>query len=362
MRAEESDERSTLLDVERLLDRTDPTFRLSVIAESKDELAIRFWRDLYPAMPKDAHLPIITRLGQFVRPQAVRNVLCNSSGTSGSLNFRAAMDEGRITLFNLSDGTLGEQNSRLLGQLVVSKFQLATMSRADQPKDERRAFRLYCDEFQTFTDTSASSYERMLSRARKYGVSMVISHQATSQIPTDLLKEIMGNVSTCVCFNVSREDAMKFSREFITSYNGEIINIPEEEILSLRVGEAWCKIGQHSFEMKTYLADSRPDHHRARYVTKRAYDNYRARSSHFFESPNNEAEDYEVKGNGLGEAYSPSSAEHTPSPQIPLPVTAPSAPRPAQPVREEKRAAASASLATTTVSTLDELDPADLWG
>jgi hypothetical protein len=51
---------------------------------------------------------------------------------------------------------------------------------------------------------------------------------------------------------------MKFSREFITSYNGEIINIPEEEILSLRVGDAWCKIGQHSFEMKTYLADSRP--------------------------------------------------------------------------------------------------------
>ena len=41
------------------------------------------------------------------------------------------MDTGKIILFNLSDGILGERNSQLLGQLIVSKFQLAAMSRAD---------------------------------------------------------------------------------------------------------------------------------------------------------------------------------------------------------------------------------------
>ena len=64
------------------------------------------------------------------------------------------MDEGRIMLFNLSDGILGEQNSQLLGQLVVAKFQLAVMSRANVPKEQRRNFYLYLDEFQTFTGTS----------------------------------------------------------------------------------------------------------------------------------------------------------------------------------------------------------------
>src|SRR5207244_1509703 len=68
------------------------------------------------------------------------------------------------------------------------------------------------------------------------------------------LKEILGNVSTTVCFQVSREDALKFSREFVTEYNGEILTVPEEEILRLKVGQAWCKMGRSAFLMHTYLA------------------------------------------------------------------------------------------------------------
>lgn len=262
---------ATLLDIERLLDRSDPGFRNEVIRESRDEQVVHFWRDVYALLPKDAHLPLTTRLGRFIRPKVMRSILCNPHQ---SLNFRRAMDEGRIMLFNLSDGILGEQNSQMLGQLVVSKFQLAVMARAAQAKQQRKNFYLYIDEFQTFTGTESSSYEKILSRARKYKLSLTLAHQQTGQLPGHLLKEIMGNVSTTICFQVSREDALKFSKELVTIYDGEVINIPEEEILKLKVGQAWCKVGQNSFLMQTYLEDQHPDSRRAAYVIERSRRNY----------------------------------------------------------------------------------------
>jgi hypothetical protein len=262
---------STLLDMERLFDRNDPAFRNEIIRESKDEGTIHFWRDVYPLMPKDAHLPITNRLGRIVRPRMIRNILCNQQN---SLDFRKAIDSKKILLFNLSDGILGEANSQLLGQLIVSKFQMAVMSRADTSKYEREPFYLYIDEFQTFTNTATASYEKILSRARKYGLGLILAHQQTHQIPLDLLREIMGNVSTMVSFQVSADDARKLSKEFISQYNGEVINIPSEELLSLKTGQAYCKIGQHSFFMQTYLADQSQDNNRAGYIVSQSRRNY----------------------------------------------------------------------------------------
>jgi len=262
---------STLLDMEKLFDRNDPTFRNEIIRGSRDEGTVHFWRDVYPQMPKDAHLPITNRLGRIVRPRMVRNILCNPQN---SLDFRSAIDSRKILLFNLSDGILGEANSQLLGQLIVSKFQMAVMSRADTSKYEREPFYLYIDEFQTFTNTATASYEKILSRARKYGLGLILAHQQTHQIPLDLLREIMGNVSTIVSFQVSGDDANRLSKELITQYNGEVINVPSEKLLSLKTGQAYCKIGQHSFFMQTYLADQSPDHSRANYIISQSRRNY----------------------------------------------------------------------------------------
>ena len=111
---------STLLDVERLLD--DPVFRDEVIRESRDPQTVHFFRDVYPTFPKGAQLPITTRISRLVRPRAIRTLLCQPGRC---FHFREAMDEGKILLFNLSDGLLGEQTSQLLGQLIVSKIQMA---------------------------------------------------------------------------------------------------------------------------------------------------------------------------------------------------------------------------------------------
>ena len=146
-------------------------------------------------------------------------------------------------------------NSQLLGQLIVSQFQMATASRANIPQDKRRRFYLYIDEFQTFTSSSTTSYEKILSRARKYRLALILAHQQTGQIPPELLKDIFGNVSTLVSFAVSYNDASRLSKEFIVNS----APLPPEKFIGLKVGETYCKMGTESFKMQTFPVTQKPN-------------------------------------------------------------------------------------------------------
>jgi hypothetical protein len=258
---------STLLDVERLLSRTDDTFRKEVIRTTKDEQTRYFFESTYPAFPKDAHLPITTRINRLVRPKTVRTLLCQPGK---SFNFRKAMDEGKILLFNLSDGILGEQTAQLLGQLIVSKIQLAAMSRANIPKHERREFFLYLDEFQTFTGVAETSYSAMLSRARKYKLGLILAHQQTGQLPKKLLEEIFGNVTTFITFSVAYADAQRLGQQYIF----ESQPLPPAHFVNQKVGEAMGKIGQTVFPLVTPLAPQQANKRRAEYIMERSARNY----------------------------------------------------------------------------------------
>lgn len=273
---------STLLDIELLLDRHDDQLRRAVIRDTTDERTRRFFSTTYPQMPKDAHLPILNRLGRFVRAKYVRNCLCPPVNTSLNsdeignrlLNIRDGMDEGKILLFNLSDGLLGEAASQLIGQLIVSKFQTAIMSRANIPKTSRRPFYLYLDEFQNFCGHASQSYERILSRARKYGLGLVLAHQQTGQVPLELIREIFGNVTTMVSFQVSQADAARISREFIAPYDFKLDTVPPEELLQLKVGHTYCRIGGSSFPMTVPLVDLPPNREIAETVVNRSRERY----------------------------------------------------------------------------------------
>jgi hypothetical protein len=98
--------------------------------------------------------------------------------------------------------------------------------------------------------------------------------QQTLQIPNNLLQEILGNVSTMICFNVSHADAAKLSREFVLHMGAESEHMPPDFLLKLRVGEAWGKIGSSVFPLKTPLADQRPNMARAKEIIERSRTNY----------------------------------------------------------------------------------------
>lgn len=238
---------TTLLDIPRLLDRGNPHYRKQVVSRLKDEQTKQFWTSTYNEFPKNAHVPILTRLAKFIRPRRVRNVLCRPEK---GLDFRKIMDSGKVLLCNLSDGLLGETVSQLLGGFIMSELQLAVVGRADTSPDKRRRFYVYLDEFHSFTSHANVSYEKLLSRARKYRLPLTLAHQQTGQISTDLVREIFGNVSTLVSFLVSRRDANRISRECIRDDRPERETVAPEDLVTLTVGDAFAKIGTHAFPMR----------------------------------------------------------------------------------------------------------------
>jgi hypothetical protein len=129
-------------------------------------------------------------------------------------------------------------------------------------------------EFQTFTGVAETSYANMLSRARKYKLGLILAHQQTGQLSQDLLRDILGNVNTLLTFNVSHEDAVKLAKEYVQGSGQAMEYMPPGELLSLKTGEAWGKIGKSCFFLSTVLAPQQPDLSRAKQVIQRSRKNY----------------------------------------------------------------------------------------
>jgi len=265
-------ERATLLDVERLLAPEDPTFRQHICRTTKNQRLRHFFEEVYPTFPKDSHLPITNRLDELLGTELTRRFLCNPDT---SLNFRKAMDGGKIMLFNLSDGLFGAPDASLIGQLIISKLQLAAISRADTLSAERKRFYLYIDEFQTFTTVSADAYQTLLSRSRKYEIGLILAHQHTGQIQDSLLKEIVNNVGTIVALRVGADDAPRLARNFLLptpdkhGLHEEMKTPPPSALIQQPDGMAHASIENHSFRL-TCRAPLTTDPHRASALIQRS--------------------------------------------------------------------------------------------
>lgn len=254
---------STLLDVGPFLSRTDDGFRREVLSSINDELTTQFFEESYPLLPKDSHLPIITRIGRFIRPAKVRGLLCQKGP---ALSFREVMDSRGILLINASDGAIGEQSAAIVGQFAMAKFQLAAMSRVDTKKASRVPFTVVVDEFQSMVGDSSDTYKTLFSRARKYGLEMVLSHQQTSQIEPALFYEIVGNASTMVSFHVSARDAKALATDLAGLYQGEVHRPDPDEFVTLERGNAFIKLGTAFHQFKTRPFTKQPDFERKKEI------------------------------------------------------------------------------------------------
>ena len=162
---------TTMLDITRML--TNKDFRNQVLAKVTDTVVLQFWRvefanwnDKYM---NEAIAPVLNKVGAFVANPTIRNII---GQPKSSFNIRQIMDEGKILIVNLSKGLIGEDNAAILGSFLVTKIQLAAMSRSDIPNvEDRRPFYLYVDEFQNF---ATDSFAVILSEARKYGLNLTV--------------------------------------------------------------------------------------------------------------------------------------------------------------------------------------------
>jgi hypothetical protein len=218
---------STLLDLQQLL--TDSKFRKEVLETVSDPQVRKFWlmefEKYSPWYKSEAASPILNKIGQFLTSVPLRNIISQRENT---FNIREIIDEDKILIANLSKGKIGEDCAYLFGAMLVTKIQLAAMSRADLPEEKRRPFYLYVDEIHNYL---TSSFADILSEARKYGLHLILSHQYFGQLDEEIKDAIIGNVGTIISFRAGYDDARFLAKEFYPKFNeSDIINLPNHHI------------------------------------------------------------------------------------------------------------------------------------
>lgn len=210
---------------------TDARFRERVVSKLDDPILKNFWVNefdqMQPRQRTEAIAPILNKVGQFVSSPMVRDVV---NANKSSFSIEEIMNEGKILLVNLSQGRLGEDNSTLLGAMLITKIQLAAMARVHTPEEERRDFYLYVDEFQNF---ATSSFNKILSEARKYRLNLILANQYIAQIEEEVQKAIFGNCGSIVSFVMGADDASAFSKEYGELYSTEdLVSLGRYQILN----------------------------------------------------------------------------------------------------------------------------------
>ncbi|MBI5151450.1 MAG: type IV secretion system DNA-binding domain-containing protein [Candidatus Pacebacteria bacterium] len=213
---------STFIELVRVL--TDQKFLQELLPQVKDPIVRRYWTDQI-AQTSDFHKSevldyIVSKFGRFITNKTMRNIIGQSKS---AFNLREVMDNGKILLVNLSKGSLGEEDAKFLGLIMVPKILAAAMSRVNVPMEQRRDFYLYVDEFQNF---ATQDFATILSEARKYKLNLVVANQFVAQIEEDVKNAVFGNVGTLVTFRVGVPDANFLQHEFAPIFTeGDLTNI-----------------------------------------------------------------------------------------------------------------------------------------
>ena len=222
---------STILGIMRMF--SEPAYRKKIVDNLQDPVIKAFWTNEFAKytqrLETEALAAIQNKVGQFISNPLIRNIMGQPRST---INMRDIMDNGKILIVNLSKGKIGEDNSRLLGAMMISRLQLAAMSRVDIPEEKRNDFFLYVDEFQNF---ATESFANILSEARKYRLGLVLAHQYISQLVdadnTKVRDAVFGNVGTIISFRIGGADAEFLEKEFMPEFTeNDLVNLAKANI------------------------------------------------------------------------------------------------------------------------------------
>ena len=237
----ESSEGGTLLTLRRFLIESD--FRRKFLKTVQDQEIVYYWEKEFPLLSGKPQGPVLTRLDTFLRPKLIRYMV---SQQQNRIDFGQIMNKRKIFLAKLSHGGIGEENSYLLGALIVAKFHQLALSRQAIQKENRQPFYLYIDEFQNFI---TPSMESILSGARKYGLGLILAHQELRQLESkdrEVASSVLSNPYTRICFRMGDHDAVKLAGGFSL--------FDAKDLQSLSIGQALGRIEQaeYDFNLKTF--------------------------------------------------------------------------------------------------------------
>ncbi len=220
---EDFEDRPTLLDVTRLY--TDDAYRDYKVSKVTNAVVKNFREKTYNAMGDREKAEIIpyfsSKFVSFNTNRLIRNII---GQTHSAFDIADVMNNKKILLISLSKGKIWDMNAQLLWMVLVSKIYNAAMARARMPKEDRKDFYLYVDEFQNFV---SSTFADILSEARKYRLSLIMAHQYIAQLEWgwgwmwdkwgwkwDVKAAVFGNVWTMQSFKIWAADAEFLEKEY----------------------------------------------------------------------------------------------------------------------------------------------------
>ncbi|MEK7612386.1 MAG: type IV secretion system DNA-binding domain-containing protein [Patescibacteria group bacterium] len=263
---------ATILGIMRIL--AEKNYRAKVVENLKDPVIKSFWVNEFARYSErfetEATAAIQNKIGQLISNPLIRNIL---GQTNSTIDMRDVMDKQKILIVNLSKGKMGESNSALLGSMIITKLQLAAMSRVDIPEKDRKDFYLYVDEFQNF---ATDSFANILSEARKYRLCLILAHQYIGQLVHDsntkVRDAIFGNVGTMLLFRVGAEDAEFLEKEFLPEFEAnDLINLTKYNIYVKLMIDG---VSSRPFSAQTLMPFERLEHSQREFIIENTRDRY----------------------------------------------------------------------------------------
>jgi hypothetical protein len=224
---------------------TNKTYRDRVVAGLTNQTLKNFWVNEFgrmdPKFQNEAVSPILNKVGQFISSTNIRNTVAHSKS---KVDIQSIMDNKKILIADLSTGRLGEDNSALLGAMIITQIQLSAMNRAFQSTEDRSDFYLYVDEFQNF---ATEAFIKILSEARKFHLNLIVANQYMAQLDKTIQDAILGNVGSLISFVVGNQDAYILSKEFGLAF-------PPEDLVKIGKYQVICKLSIDSETTKPFYA------------------------------------------------------------------------------------------------------------
>ncbi|MCR5530874.1 MAG: DUF87 domain-containing protein [Lachnospiraceae bacterium] len=146
----------------------------------------------------------LSKFQRFISVEQLRKTL--GAGTN-ALDFLHTIDTDTVTLIDLSSPTIGTHAARIVGTLLLMKLWNAVLVRKERDKTHL----VVVDEAALF---QTNPMPKMLAESRKFGLAMVLCHQHTGQLSTNIRDALEANSANFSAFRLSPKDAVMAAIRF----------------------------------------------------------------------------------------------------------------------------------------------------
>lgn len=136
-----------------------------------------------------------TKASIATKLQSLRNTFSFDALVNGpsSFDLEAAVNAGKVIVFNLAKGEIGRDASEAVGRFVLAKLQGMALRRQRVPAGQRRPVHVYVDECQNYISPATIA---IMEETRKYGLYLTLAQQVAGRgMSTEMLKVVLNNTN-----------------------------------------------------------------------------------------------------------------------------------------------------------------------